>query len=86
MVKFDTHRSNSNNILEDNKISLIKKNIDYNMRTEYMINKYKMITPIAKTPQSARNAPTMPKIPPEDFVRTLFPALTRFPLVDFVEE
>jgi hypothetical protein len=41
LVKFDTHRSNSNNILEDNKISLIKKNIDYNMRTEYMINKYK---------------------------------------------
>ena len=41
LENFDTHRSNSNNILKNTKISLIKKNIDYNMNTDYMINRYK---------------------------------------------
>ena len=41
LEKFDTRRSNSNNILKDSKISLIKKNMDYNMNTDYIINKYK---------------------------------------------
>ena len=40
LENFDTYRSNSNNILKDNKINL-KKNIDYNMRSEYIINRYK---------------------------------------------
>ena len=40
LENFDSYRSNSNNILKDNKINL-KKNIDYNMRSEYIINRYK---------------------------------------------
>ena len=39
--KFDTYRSHSNNILKDNKINLIKNNIDYKMQTDYIIKKYK---------------------------------------------
>ena len=39
--KFDTYRSHSNNILKNNKINLIKKNIDYNIHTDYVIKKYK---------------------------------------------
>ena len=39
--KFDTYRSHSNNIFKNSKINLIKKNIDYNINTDYVIKKYK---------------------------------------------
>ena len=40
-IKSNTYRSHSNNMLKDKKISLTKKNIDNNIHTDYMINKYK---------------------------------------------
>ena len=41
LQKINTYRSNSNNILKDNKINLMKKNIDYNIQTNYIFDKYK---------------------------------------------
>ena len=40
LEKFDTYRSHSNNMLKDNKINLIKNNLDYNIHTDYLIDKY----------------------------------------------
>ena len=39
--KLNTLRSHSNNIMKDNKINIIKKNINHNINSEYLSNKYK---------------------------------------------
>ena len=41
LENFDTYRGKSNNLLKDKKINLIKKNLDYNLYSDYIINKYK---------------------------------------------